>query len=151
MTLKDTKPGDAVVVIKILGEKYDEIKVVDDQVGSPTYTVDLAKTICDVIESDKYGIYHTSNTGYCSCAEFASYILKDTKTKVIPVTTEEYYRPKYEDAKAKGIELHIAERPFNSKLDKMKLVKNGFNALPEWHDAVDRYKVELETEKVLKK
>ena len=134
-----------------LSEKYDEIKVVDDQVGSPTYTVDLAKTICDVIDSEEYGIYHTSNSGYCSWAEFASYILKDTKTKVVPVTTEEYYKPKYEDAKAKGIELHIAERPFNSKLNKIKLVKKGFNALPEWQNAVDRYMDELEQAKVLKK
>lgn len=134
-----------------LSEKYKEIKVVDDQVGSPTYTVDLAKTICDVIETDKYGVYHTSNDGYCSWAEFASYILKDTDAKVIPVTTDEYYKPKYEDAKKKGIELHIAERPLNSKLDKMKLVRNGFNLLPEWHNAVDRYMEELNKEKVLKK
>ena len=134
-----------------LSEKYKELKVVNDQIGSPTYTVDLAKIICDMIETDKYGIYHVTNDGYCSWAEFASYILKDTDTKVIPVTTEEYYRPKYEDAKEKGITLHIAERPMISKLNKAKLVRNGFKMTPDWHNAVDRYTKELEEQKVLKK
>ena len=134
-----------------LSEKYKELKVVNDQIGSPTYTVDLAKVICDMIETEKYGIYHTTNNGFCSWAEFASYILKDTDTKVIPVTTEEYYRPKYEEAKEKGITLHIAERPMISKLNKAKLVREGFTMTPDWHDAVDRYMEELEKEKVLKK
>ena len=134
-----------------LSLKYNEIKVVNDQLGTPTYTVDLAKIICDMIETDKYGIYHVTNEGYCSWAEFASYILKDTDTKVIPVTTEEYYKPKYEEAKANGITLHIAERPMISKFNRAKLVRSGFNSLPDWHDAVDRYMVELDKEKVLKK
>ena len=133
-----------------LSEKYDEIKVVNDQIGSPTYTKDLAKTICNIIDTDRYGIYHCTNSGYCSWAEFAKYILKDTNTKVIPVTTEEYYRPKYEEAKLKGITLHIAERPLISKLDKAKLSDIGLY-MPRWEDAVDRYKMELAMQKVLKK
>ena len=134
-----------------LSEKYDEIKVVDDQIGSPTYTVDLARAICDLIETDKYGIYHITNEGYCSWAEFAQYILKNKNTKVTKVTTEEYYRPKYIDAEAKGITLHIAERPKVSKLDKMKLQRNGIKLLPCWQNAVDRYILEKEEAKVLKK
>ena len=134
-----------------LSEKYKELKVVNDQIGSPTYTVDLAKIICDMIETDKYGIYHVTNNGFCSWAEFASYILKDTDTKVIPVTTEEYYKPKYEEAKEKGITLHIAQRPLISKLNKAKLVREGFKMTPNWQDAVDRYMEELEQQKVLKK
>ena len=134
-----------------LSEKYKELKVVDDQIGSPTYTIDLAKIICDMIETDKYGIYHVTNDGFCSWAEFASYILKDTDTKVIPVTTEEYYKPKYEEAKKSGITLHIAERPLISKLNKAKLVRSGFTMTPDWHNAVDRYMEELKKEKVLNK
>ena len=135
-----------------LSEKYEEIKVVNDQIGSPTYTVDLAKVIVDLINTDEYGIYHFTNENFCSWAEFAAYILKDTNTKVIPVTTEEYYRPKYEDAKAKGITLHIAERPMVSKLDKCKLYNNKVtDFIPEWHNAVDRYMEELKEQKVLKK
>lgn len=134
-----------------LSEKYNELKVVDDQIGSPTYTVDLARVIVDLINTDRYGIYHATNEGFCSWAKFASYILKDTNTKVIPVTTEEYYRPKYEEARLNGITLHIAERPLVSKLDKCKLIRNGVSMLPNWKNAVDRYKEELEKEKVLKK
>lgn len=133
-----------------LSEKYEKITVVNDQIGSPTYTVDLAKAICDLIDTDKYGIYHCTNDGFCSWAEFAAYILKDTKTKVVPVTTEEYYKPKYEDAKAKGITLHIAERPMISKLSKVKLVREEIY-MPHWKDAVDRYQIELAMQKVLKK
>lgn len=134
-----------------LSEKYDKVTVVDDQIGSPTYTVDLARVICDMIDTDKYGIYHVTNDGFCSWAEFASYILKDTNTKVVPVTTEEYYKPRYEDAKAKGITLHIAERPMVSKLSKAKLVREGFEMTEHWKDAVDRYMIELNEQKVLKK
>lgn len=134
-----------------LSEKYNEVKVVNDQIGSPTYTVDLAKSIVDMIHTDKYGIYHITNDGFCSWADFASYILKDTNTKVIGVSTEEYYRPKYEDASKNGITLHIAERPKVSKLSKYKLVNNGFSMTPSWENAVDRYIDELAHEKVLKK
>lgn len=134
-----------------LSEKYKELRVVDDQIGSPTYTVDLAKIICDMIETDKYGIYHVTNDGFCSWAEFASYILKDTDTKVIPVTTEEYYKPKYEEARLNGITLQIAERPMVSKLNKAKLIREGFEMTPSWQNAVDRYIEELKNEKVLKK
>jgi len=134
-----------------LSEKYKEVKVVKDQIGSPTYTVDLARTICDIINTDKYGVYHYTNKGFCSWAEFAQYILKDTNTEVIPVTTEEYNKPKKEEAKAKGITLHIADRPMVSKLDKCKIYNAGISFIPEWHNAVDRYKEELEEQKVLKK
>ena len=134
-----------------LSEKYSEIKVVDDQIGSPTYTVDLAKVIVDMIDTNRYGIYHVTNEGFCSWAEFADYILKDTNTKVIPVTTEEYYKPKYEEAEKTGNKLYIAERPMISKLSKVKLFRNGFGTMPKWQDAVDRYMEELNQQKVLKK
>lgn len=123
-----------------LSENHDTLNVVNDQIGSPTYTVDLAKLLVDMSETDKYGIYHATNNGCTSWAEFAEYILSDTNTKVIPVTTEEYYRPQLEKNNGK---INIAERPLVSKLDKSKLLENDFNELPDWHDAVDRYKKEL--------
>ena len=134
-------------------KKYREIKVVNDQIGSPTYTVDLARVIVDLTNTDRYGIYHCTNEGFCSLAELAEYILKDDPhTKVIPVSTEEYYRPQRELAKANNIEIHIAERPMVSKLDKCKLMRNNISMIPNWHNAVDRYLEELkEQEKVLKK
>ena len=134
-----------------LSKEHSKIKVINDQIGSPTYTVDLAKTICDIIDTDKYGIYHATNEGFCSWAQFAKYILKDTDTKVIPVSTNDYYSGKRLDAEANGITLHIPERPLISKLDKMVLVRNGLSLLPHWEDAVDRYMIELEGQKVLKK
>lgn len=126
-----------------LSENHDELTVVNDQIGSPTYTVDLAKLLVDMSETDKYGIYHATNSGHCSWADFAEYILKDTKTKVNKAFTEEYYKPQYEKANAEGRELHIAYRPKNSILSKDKLAQNGFAKLPDWKDAVDRYNVEL--------
>lgn len=128
-----------------LSENYEMLTVVDDQIGSPTYTVDLAKVLVDMADTDKYGTYHVNNDGYCSWAEFAKYIMESNnkKTVIKPVTTEEYYE-------GKDMSL-IAYRPKNSKLSKQKLVDNGFNMLPDWHDAVDRYNKELEKEKVLKK
>lgn len=117
-----------------LSDNHDELNVVSDQFGSPTYTVDLAKFLVDLAQSDKYGTYHANNEGYCSWADFASYILKDTNTKVNYVTTEEYY---------KGNTNVVAPRPFNSKLDRSKIKENGFEAFPDWKDAVDRYKEEL--------
>ena len=110
-----------------LSKKYNEIKVVCDQIGSPTYTIDLSKLACDMIQTDKYGIYHASNEGFVSWSNFAREIFKlaDINVSVIDVSTEEY------NSKAK--------RPKNSRLDKSKLVDNGFDRLPEWQDALKRY------------
>ena len=112
-----------------VGKKYDTLRVVNDQVGTPTYTFDLARLLVDMLETDKYGYYHATNEGgyiswYDFCVEF--YKQYGLKTKVIPVTTAEYGLSK-------------AKRPFNSRLDKSKLVKNGFKPLPTWQDAVKRY------------
>lgn len=119
-----------------LSEKLDKVNVVDDQIGSPTYTVDLAKILIDMAHSEKYGTYHVNNDGYCSWAEFAKYIFASNgkKTVVNPVTTEEYL----EITKAKQ-----AYRPRNSKLSKDKLKESGFEMLPSWQDATDRYCKEL--------
>ena len=116
-----------------LGKTHNELRVVNDQIGTPTYTKDLAVLLCDMIESDKYGFYNATNEGgYISWAEFAKAIFKEAKydTKVIPVTTAEYGLSK-------------AKRPFNSRLDKSKLVKNSFRLLPTWQDALKRYLEEL--------
>lgn len=112
-----------------VGKNHDVVKVVNDQIGTPTFTLDLARLLVDMIESDKYGYYHATNEGgYISWYDFTCeiYKLAGLKTKVIPVTTEEYG-------------LSIAKRPHNSRLDKSKLVKNGFKPLPDWKDAVKRY------------
>lgn len=126
-----------------LSENHSELNVVDDQIGSPTYTVDLAKILVDMSNSDKYGTYNVTNSEYCSWAEFAEYIFESNKkdVKVNKVTTEEY------------LELtgtKQAYRPRNSKLDKSKLEEN-FGLLPTWKDAVNRYNIELEEEKKLVK
>ena len=120
-----------------LSDKYKELKVVDDQIGSPTYTVDLAKLLVEMGETDKYGTYHVNNEGYCSWAEFAKYIMESNgkETVINPVTTEEYYEGKDMSK--------IAYRPRNSKLDKSKLEEAGFKRLPSWQDATDRYCKEL--------
>jgi dTDP-4-dehydrorhamnose reductase/dTDP-4-dehydrorhamnose 3,5-epimerase len=120
-----------------LADTHDELTVVNDQVGSPTYTVDLAKMLVEMSFTDKYGTYNVNNEGFCSWAEFAEYIMKagGKKTKIKPVTTEEYYKGKDMST--------IAYRPKNSKLDKTKLAEN-FALLPTWQDAVDRYVKELE-------
>ena len=112
-----------------LGKSRDSLTVVNDQIGTPTYTYDLARLLVDMAESDKYGRYHATNEGgyiswYDFCCEF--YRQYGLKTKVTPVTTEEYGLSK-------------AARPFNSRLDKSKLVENGFTPLPTWQDAVSRY------------
>ena len=115
------------------GKKHSIVKVVDDQIGTPTYTVDLARLLVDMIETDKYGYYHATNEGgYISWADFAEEIYKvaGMDTKVERVTTAEY-----EEMAGKM----VAKRPFNSRLDKTKLVKNGFKPLPEWQDAVGRF------------
>lgn len=122
-----------------LADKYQELNVVDDQVGSPTYTVDLAKLLVNMAEKDSYGIYHITNEGFCTWAEFAEYIFKITekKVKVNKVTTEEYL-------KITGTKQ--ATRPRNSKLDKSKLEENGFTRLPEWQDATERFCLSLKKE-----
>lgn len=112
-----------------VGKKYDELTVVNDQIGTPTYTYDLARLLVDMIETEKYGYYHATNEGgYISWYDFACEIFKQAgyNTKVKPVTTEEYGLSK-------------AKRPFNSRLDKSKLIENGFKPLPTWQDALSRY------------
>ena len=117
-----------------LGQKYDALRVVCDQIGTPTYTLDLARLLVDMIETDKYGYYHATNEGgYISWADFAAEIFRQAgmKTVVTPVTTEEYGLSK-------------AARPKNSRLDKRKLAENGFEPLPPWQDALARYLKEME-------
>lgn len=112
-----------------VGKTHDEVRVVSDQVGTPTYTLDLARLLVDMILTDKYGYYHATNEGgYISWYDFTKEIYRQAglTTKVTPVTTEEYGLSK-------------AARPFNSRLDKSKLVKAGFQPLPDWKDAVARY------------
>lgn len=115
-----------------LAENNSELNVVCDQIGSPTYTVDLAKLLVDMSQTDRYGIYHANNGGYVSWAEFADYIFKSNNlnVKVNYVTTEEYGVSK-------------AYRPKNSCLSKQSLFDNGFKLLPDWHNAIDRYNLEL--------
>jgi len=112
-----------------VGKTHDEVRVVNDQIGTPTYTYDLARLLVDMCETEKYGYYHATNEGgyiswYDFCCEF--YRQYGLKTKVTPVTTEEYGLSK-------------AARPFNSRLDRSKLIKNCFTPLPTWQDAVSRY------------
>ena len=117
-----------------VGKKFDILKVVNDQIGTPTYTYDLSRLLVDMIETDKYGYYHATNEGgYISWYDFACEIFKQAgyNTKVNPVTTEEYGVSK-------------ARRPFNSRLKKTKLVENGFTPLPEWKDALSRYLKEID-------
>lgn len=112
-----------------VGKTHDEVRVVNDQIGTPTYTLDLSRLLVDMIETDKYGYYHATNEGgyiswYDFCVEF--YKQYGLSTRVIPVTTAEYGLSK-------------AARPFNSRLDKSKLKEYGFTPLPDWQDAVARY------------
>ena len=112
-----------------VGKTHDEVRVVNDQIGTPTYTFDLVRLLVDMCETEKYGYYHATNEGgyiswYDFCCEF--YKQYGLSAKVIPVTTEEYGLSK-------------AARPMNSRLDKSKLVENGFQPLPTWQDAVSRY------------
>lgn len=123
-----------------IGKTHDEVRVVNDQIGTPTYTYDLARLLVDMNETDKYGYYHATNEGgYISWYDFTVEIYKQAglNTKVIPVTTKEYGLSK-------------AARPFNSRLDKSKLVQNGFTPLPTWQDALGRFLTEIGEVKCLK-
>jgi len=116
-----------------VGESHDTVRVVYDQIGTPTYTLDLSRLLVDMIETDKYGYYHATNEGgFISWYEFTKEIYKQAglPTKVLPVTTAEYGLSK-------------AARPFNSRLDKSKLVEAGFKPLPTWQDALGRYLKEI--------
>lgn len=114
-----------------LAETHDKLTVVNDQFGSPTYTYDLARLLVDMIQTDKYGIYHATNEGICTWYEFTCEIFRQAgvKIEVTPVPASEY------PAKAK--------RPENSRLDKSKLTENGFERLPSWQDALGRYLKEI--------
>lgn len=126
-----------------VGKTHDKLTVVNDQIGTPTYTLDLAKLLVDMIETDKYGYYHATNEGgYISWYDFTKEIFRqavelghqeysEDRLKVVPVTTAEYGVSK-------------AARPFNSRLDKSKLTENGFKLLPTWQDALSRYLKEIE-------
>ena len=126
-----------------LGKTHDTLTVVDDQIGTPTYTYDLARLLVDMLEKEEYGKYHATNEGgYISWCDFAKEIFRqavamgreeysEDRVSVAPVTTAEYGVSK-------------AKRPFNSRLDKSKLVENGFEPLPTWQDAVARYLKEIE-------
>ena len=115
-----------------LGKTRDSLTVVNDQFGSPTYTFDLARLLVDMVETDKYGIYHATNEGICTWYEFACEIFKQAgmDVKVSPVSSAEY------PAKAK--------RPSNSRMSKEKLTENGFEKLPTWQDALSRYLKEIQ-------
>lgn len=115
-----------------LGEEKGVVSVVDDQIGSPTYTYDLARLLVDMTESEHYGRYHATNEGFCSWYEFACEIFKQAgmaEVKVTPVDSSQF------PAKAK--------RPMNSRMDKSKLAANGFEPLPAWQDALNRYLKEI--------
>ena len=117
-----------------VGKKFHTVRVVNDQIGTPTYTYDLARLLVDMAETDKYGYYHVTNEGgYISWYDFTCEIFKQVgyDTEVVPVTTEEYGLSK-------------AARPFNSRLDKSKLTENGFKPLPVWQDALERYLKEID-------
>ena len=116
-----------------VGRTHPEVRVVDDQIGTPTYTLDLARLLVDMIETEKYGYYHATNEGgFISWYDFTKEIYRQAgmQTRVTPVTTAEYGLSK-------------AARPFNSRLDKSKLVENGFRPLPDWKDALHRFLVEI--------
>lgn len=113
------------------GREREEIRVVDDQVGSPTYTKDLAELLCDMIVTEKYGIYHASNEGTCSFAQLAREVMRQAglPAVIVPIPSEEYPSP--------------VVRPKNSRLSKAALDRAGFSRLPEWKDALGRYLKEI--------
>ena len=111
------------------GKTHDSVRVVNDQIGTPTYTPDLAKLLADMIQTDRYGLYHATNEGgFISWYDFTKEIYRQAglNTQILPVTTVEYGLSK-------------ARRPFNSRLDKSKLTEQGFRLLPDWKDAIHRY------------
>lgn len=114
-----------------LGKERESLNVVCDQVGSPTYTADLAPLLCDMIETEKYGVYHATNEGFCSWAEFAEKIMDEAglKCKINYIPTSEYPTK--------------AVRPFNSRMSKKSLIENGFSTLPKWEDALNKYLKEI--------
>lgn len=119
-----------------LGKERGAVSVVDDQIGSPTYTYDLARLLVDMIQTDRYGRYHATNEGLCSWYEFAVEIFKQAgmnEVKVTPVSTEEYT----------AMYPNQAKRPMNSRISKEKLSENGFERLPSWQDALGRYLKEI--------
>ena len=120
-----------------LGAEKKEVRVVDDQIGSPTYTVDLARVICDMIGTEKYGIYHVCNEGYMSWAQFAGMIMErdGARCQVVPVPSADYPTP--------------ASRPLNSRMDMTKLKQAGFGPMPTVEDALDRYMEELRWEETV--
>ena len=124
--------GNFVKTMLRLSESHDTLTVVSDQIGSPTYTPDLARLICDMVVTEKYGIYHGTNEGCCSWAEFAAEIMKSAgkDTKIIPILTKDYKC--------------AAERPLNSRLSKKCLDDAGFERLPTWQNALERYMKELD-------
>ena len=113
-----------------LGAEKDQLNVVCDQFGSPTYTPDLARLMCEMIRTNRYGVYHATNEGFCSWADFAAEIMRQSgrKCRIHPVTTEEYNSP--------------TKRPANSRLSKRNLDEAGFSRLPAWQDALARYLAE---------
>jgi dTDP-4-dehydrorhamnose reductase len=117
-----------------LAQTRNELNVVGDQFGSPTYTSDLSKLLIDMIKTDKYGIYHASNEGFCSWSDFAQEIFRqaNVRVKVNSISTEEYPTR--------------AVRPKNSRMSKQKLLDNGFELLPRWQDAIERYLEQLKRE-----
>ena len=114
-----------------LADKNKKLRIVDDQIGSPTYTADLASLLCDMVETDKYGFYHATNEGFCSWADFAEEIFKQAgkKVEIEKIATADYPTP--------------AKRPFNSRLSKKTLDDAGFKRLPIWESAVERFLAEL--------
>ena len=114
-----------------LAKTHKKLSVVADQIGSPTYTKDLAPLLVDMVHTDKFGTYHATNEGFCSWAEFAAEIFKQAKkdVEVEAITTAEYPTP--------------ARRPFNSRLSKKSLDEAGFDRLPDWQDALKRYLAEI--------
>ncbi len=114
-----------------LSKERDSLNIINDQIGSPTYTSDLAKLVVDMIQTEKYGIYHATNEGFCSWYEFCREIFKKSNInmKVNPISTAEYVTK--------------AKRPLNSRLSKKSLIDNGFICLPPWQDALERYLSEI--------
>ena len=115
-----------------LSETRTDLNVVCDQIGSPTYTLDLAELLCDMIVTDRYGVYHATNEGVCSWADFSAEIMRQAnrQTKIHPIPSSEYPQK--------------AKRPSNSRMSKDKLTENGFSRLPDWKDALSRYLAELD-------